>query len=65
MAALIEFVCRAHPQRHSLGPLITRVDGLWAYCEGNGDGDHEWMRIEPTARDHVGDSEQVEARRAS
>ena len=65
MTAFIELVCRAHAQRHSVGPLITRVDGIWAYCEGNAPGDHDWRRIEPTGRDHVGDLEQVQDRRAS
>ena len=65
MSALIELVCRAHAQRHSLGPLITRVDGFWAYCEGNGSSDHEWRRIEPTPRERVGDFEEMQDRRAS
>jgi hypothetical protein len=65
MNALIELVCRAHPTAQGPGPLITLVDGAWAYCEGNGRDGHEWTRIEPTRRDHVGDVSQMQEQRAS
>jgi hypothetical protein len=65
MNSLIELVCHAHTQRHAVGPLITRVDDLWAYCEGQGDHGHEWMRVEPTRREDVGDLTRMQDRRAS
>jgi hypothetical protein len=65
MEAFIELVCRAHPSGDGPGPLITPVDQKWAYCEGHAQGDHEWMRIEPTPREYVGDLSQTQARRAS
>jgi hypothetical protein len=64
MTALIELLCRAHPTAEGPGPLITPVDQMWAYCEGRGTGGHDWTRIEPTRRDHLGDRSQVQERRA-
>ena len=65
MTALIELVCRSHPIAEGLGPLITPVDQMWAYCEGRGEGGHEWTRIEPTERDRLGDVSRIQERRAS
>jgi hypothetical protein len=65
MTTLIEFVCREHTERDPLGPLITLVDGVWADCEGRATGDHRWLRIEPTRRDHIGDVSQMQERQAS
>lgn len=65
MTAFIELVCRAHRQGDRVGPLITRVDGMWAYCEGRSQGDHDWMRIEPTRREHLGDLSPMQERHAS
>lgn len=65
MKALIELICRAHQMPHGRGPLITPIDGLWAYCEGRASGAHDWERIPPTRRDHLGDLSQMQGRRAS
>jgi hypothetical protein len=65
MNSLIELVCRAHTERHTLGPLITRVDELWAYCEGQGGEGHEWTRVEPMRREDIGDLTRMQERRAS
>jgi hypothetical protein len=65
MTALIELVCRKHLQSNALGPLITRVDGRWAYCEGTASGEHEWTPIEPTRREHIGFVSQMQERKAS
>jgi len=50
MAGLIAFVCEAHPDRGAEGPLITLVDGLWAYCPARQAerAEHRWRPIEPT-----------------
>ena len=50
MAGLIARVCEAHPQRDAEGPLITLVDGLWAYCPARqaARSEHRWRAIEPT-----------------
>jgi hypothetical protein len=45
--------------------LITLVEGVWAYCEGNQRDGHEWARIAPTRRDHVGDVSEMQERQAS
>jgi len=65
MTALIELICRAHPSSEGLGPLITPVDQMWAYCEGRGNGGHEWTRIEPTRRDQLSDLLRIRDGRAS
>lgn len=31
--------------------MITRHEGAWAYCAGNGAADHRWRRVTPVARD--------------
>jgi hypothetical protein len=65
MTALIELVCREHAERDVVGPLITRIDGVWAYCEGRGEGGHRWTHVEPTQRGHIGEVSQVQKRQAS
>jgi hypothetical protein len=65
MSALIELVCRAHPIAEGPGPLITLIDGVWAYCEGGALRAHRWTRIDPTRREHIGDLSQIQARQAS
>ena len=65
MTALIELVCRTHTDPDPVGPLITLVDGRWAYCDGHGEGAHDWSRIEPTRREDVRDVMQPQERRAS
>jgi hypothetical protein len=64
MKAVIDFVCRAHGHANGSGPLITPVDGMWGYCEGHGTSGHEWKRIVPTAREHLGDVSQMQEGRA-
>jgi hypothetical protein len=49
MAAMVEFTCVAHLETGANGPLVTTVGGLWAYCLGGGERDHDWRKIEPTA----------------
>jgi hypothetical protein len=61
----IEFVCREHTESDRIGPLITRVDGKWAYCEGRANDGHLWTRTEPTRRDQIGDISRVQERQAS
>ena len=65
MTAFVELVCRAHTQGDRIGPLITRVDGMWAYCDGRSQGDHNWMRIEPTRREDLNDLFEMPERHAS
>jgi len=48
-----------------VGPLITLVDGLWAYCDGHGQGPHDWSRIQPTPREHLAAMTRTQERRAS
>lgn len=50
MSVLIEYVCDAHVNRDTTGPLVTRIDGAWAYCAGHGETSHERRRVEPTTR---------------
>ena len=50
MSVLIEYVCDAHTTRDATGPLVTRIEGAWAYCAGHGETGHQWRRIEPTKR---------------
>ena len=47
MAALIALRCVAHVLGSS-EPLITTVEGVWAYCAGGAAKDHDWQSIEPT-----------------
>ena len=51
MEPLIEWICDEHVTADEVGPLITRIEGVWAYCAGNGGSGHEWRRIPPTKRD--------------
>ena len=65
MTALIELVCRAHTDPDPVGPLITLVDGLWAYCDGHAESAHDWSRIQPTRREDLRDVAELQERRAS
>jgi hypothetical protein len=65
MTALIELVCSAHTDPDPVGPLITRVDGLWAYCEGHAESAHDWTRIQPIRREDLKDMTALQERRAS
>ena len=65
MTALIELVCSAHTDPDPVGPLITLVDGLWAYCDGHGEAGHEWSRIQPIRRESLADMTVMPERRAS
>ena len=47
---MIERICDAHREPDPEGPMVTMVDGAWAYCAGHGDAGHEWRVIEPTPR---------------
>ncbi len=47
MAAMIELTCTAHLETGADGPLVTTVDGVWAYCFGGREKGHDWRRIEP------------------
>jgi hypothetical protein len=53
MAAMVELTCAAHLEPGPNGPLVTTVGGLWAYCLGSGETDHEWRKIEPTALEQL------------
>ena len=48
MAAMIDLVCAAHTKVGPDGPLVTTVDGTWAYCPTGGEEGHDWQKIEPT-----------------
>jgi hypothetical protein len=65
MTALIELVCSRHTVPDPVGPLITRVDGVWAYCEGHAESAHSWSRVQPTRREDLGDMPELQGRRAS
>ncbi len=58
--AFIERICEAHRDRDTEGPLVTIVDGVWAYCAGNGDSEHDWRVTPPTLRRAV--EEQIAGR---
>jgi hypothetical protein len=64
MTDLIEFVCREHTQFHGAGPMVTPVEGAWGYCAGNGSDGHRWNRIEPTRREMLEHSADLQERRA-
>jgi len=49
VAAMIELMCSAHADAGTAGPVVTTVEGVWAYCFGGGENGHEWREIEPTA----------------
>jgi hypothetical protein len=51
--ALIERVCATHLSRDPNGPLVTVLDGVWAYCAGHTSAEHEWRTIEPTTRQQL------------
>lgn len=51
--AFIGRICEAHPDRDRDGPLLTLVEGAWAFCAGHGDAGHDWRVIEPTPRHTV------------
>jgi hypothetical protein len=53
--ALIERICDAHRDRDPEGPLVTRLDAVWAFCAGHRASEHEWRVIEPTPRQVVED----------
>jgi hypothetical protein len=63
--ALIELLCRAHVSADEVGPLITVVEGQWAYCAERATTGHDWIRIPPTRRDHIGEVSQMQEREAS
>ena len=65
MTDLIEFVCREHTESHAAGPLVTPVEGAWAYCAGHGPAGHRWSRIEPTSREILEHGAQLQESRAS
>jgi hypothetical protein len=65
LSALVEYVCSAHSHADEMGPLITIRDGGWAFCAGHGEDQHDWVRIEPTRREFVGDASQVQKLQAS
>ena len=47
---LIERICDVHTERDPEGPLVTVVDGVWAYCAGHGEGGHQWRAAGPVLR---------------
>jgi len=62
---LIEFVCVTHVEPRAAGPRVTLVEGAWAFCSGHGEREHEWMLIEPTRLEHVGDPRRIQRLKAS
>ena len=50
VSAPIEFICETHLTRHPIGPLITMVEGRWAYCPQNDATGHRWRRTAPIDR---------------
>jgi hypothetical protein len=50
-AAPIEVVCESHLMRDAIGPLITVIEGRWAYCAQNADGGHVWRRRAAISRE--------------
>ena len=48
--APIEIVCDAHLTRDPVGPLVTLVEGRWAYCAAHANGGHRWRRLAPIDR---------------
>ena len=53
LSVLIERICDGHVAPDRTGPLITLLDGRWAYCAGHGAAGHRWRAIAPTARDEL------------
>jgi len=52
-AALIERMCTTHRKADPEGPHVTVVDGLWSYCSGHADDDHDWRAIEGRPRQQL------------
>jgi hypothetical protein len=48
MAAMIDLMCVAHTKVGSKGPLVTAMQGAWAYCPTGGEEGHDWRTIQPT-----------------
>jgi hypothetical protein len=48
--AFIERICDAHTDPDPEGPLVTIVEGRWAYCAGHGGSDHGWRATPPSLR---------------
>jgi hypothetical protein len=46
---MIELMCVAHTKVGHEGPLVTAMEGTWAYCHTGGEEGHEWQKIQPTA----------------
>ena len=65
MTAFVELVCKAHTDPDPVGPSVTLVEGLWAFCDGHGEGAHDWARIEPTRREDLRGGTEIQERRAS
>jgi hypothetical protein len=65
VSALIELLCQAHVSADEVGPLITLVEGQWAYCAERATAGHDWIRIPPTRRDQIGVVSQIQEREAS
>jgi hypothetical protein len=53
VTAMVALTCAAHLEPGPNGPLVTTIDGLWAYCLGGGEKNHDWRKIEPTALEHL------------
>ncbi|HEV8653931.1 MAG TPA: hypothetical protein VGR85_00260 [Candidatus Limnocylindria bacterium] len=53
MSALIERFCDGHCERDPEGPLVTTVEGGWAYCAGHGESGHQWRAIDPRPRQQL------------
>jgi hypothetical protein len=51
--ARVELLCRRHDERNALGPLVTRVDDVWACCRAHAREGHEWIRIAPATLEDV------------
>jgi hypothetical protein len=49
MAAMIDLICVAHTKGGPQGPLVTAMEGAWAYCPTGGEEGHDWQKIQPTA----------------
>lgn len=48
--APLEVLCDAHLARDPIGPLITLVEGRWAYCASHAQEGHHWRRVAPLDR---------------
>jgi hypothetical protein len=45
---MIDYICSTHEKIGPEGPLVTTIDGLWAYCITGTDDGHAWQRIATT-----------------